>query len=137
MCPPHIGTIDEIAQRILSFTCGVILQYTKPVDVRGDPEGVTRSKVEFHRRILQLEDVVRETEISDVWGLIGGDCALCKPCKAATGEPCQFPTQARTSLEAIGIDVIALLDEHGLDSRFHRDRITWTGCILYNERPPK
>jgi len=46
-------------------------------------------------------------------------------------EPCTYPDRARMSLEAIGIDVIKLLDKFGLDSEFHPDRITWTGCILY------
>jgi predicted metal-binding protein len=133
MCPPHIGTIDEIAQRIRRFTFGFILQYTKPLDVRNDPEGVTRSKVEFHRRILKLEKDLEKGGISDVWGLMGGDCALCRPCKAVSAEPCPYPDQARTSLEALGVDVLALLDTLGLDSRFHSHRITWTGCILYRE----
>jgi predicted metal-binding protein len=137
MCPPHIGTIDEIVERIRRFACGCILQYTEPMDVAHDVEGVTRTKVEFHNRILQLEEALEKNGITKLWGLIGGDCALCEPCRSVTGEPCQFPTQARTSLEALGIDVIALLDEHGLDSRFHHDRITWTGSILYNERQPK
>lgn len=133
MCPPHIGTIDEIAQRIRSYTSGLLLQYTKRMDVAGDPVAVTRSKVEFHKRILQLEEVLKKNGITEHWGLIGGDCALCEPCKAVYAEPCQYPAQARTSLEAIGIDVMALLNELGLDGQFHSDRIVWTGCILYRD----
>jgi len=37
-------------------------------------------------------------------------------------------------LEAIAVDVLALLDNFGLDNGFHAGRIAWTGCILFNER---
>jgi hypothetical protein len=35
------------------------------------------------------------------------------------------------SLESLGVDVVSLLDRFGLDSAFHPDTVTWTGCILY------
>jgi len=66
-----------------------------------------------------------------VWGMVGGSCELCQPCRAAIGEPCPKPEKARMSLESIAVDVIALLDRFGLDSDFHPHRITWTGCILF------
>jgi predicted metal-binding protein len=131
MCPPHVGTVGELAQRIRRYSNAFLLQYAKSMDVVGDPLAVTRSKVEFHQRILQLEEVLKKSRITELWCLIGGDCALCEPCKAANAEPCQYPDRARTSLEAIGVDVMALLDELGLDSTFRADRITWTGCILF------
>lgn len=131
MCPPHVGTLDEIRRKLSRFQRGVLLQYSELLDVRNDGEGVVRTKLDFHHRILQLEDMLNDEGIAPLWGMIGGSCELCRPCRAAAGEPCPQPDEARMSLESIAVDVIALLDRFGLDSRFHPHRITWTGCILF------
>ncbi len=131
MCPPHVGALEEIKARLSEFRRALLLQYSKPLDVRNDDEGVKRTKVEFHHKILRLEESLRNQGIESVWGMIGGSCELCEPCRAKFGEPCPYPDKARMSLESISIDVLALLDRFGLDNKFHPDRITWTGCILF------
>jgi len=131
MCPPYVGSIGEIKARLKKFQRGVLLQYSKSLDVRNDNESLKQSKIDFHNKILQLEEFLRNEGIKHVWGMIGGSCELCEVCGAKLGEPCPYPDKARTSLESIAIDVSALLDKFGWDSKFHPDKITWTGCILY------
>lgn len=130
MCPPHVGGIDELKTRLARYRRGVLLQYSRPLDVRNDVEGLKRTKKELHLKILELEKYLESEGASDVWGMMGGSCGLCEPCRAGLREPCQYPDMARMSLESIAVDVLALLDRFGLDSRFHADRITWTGCVL-------
>jgi predicted metal-binding protein len=133
MCPPRVGSLDEVAVRLQGFPQGVLLRYARPVDVANDWEGVIRAKLEFHRLILRLERRLRRRGMTHLWGLIGGNCELCQICAATEEKPCRHPEKARTSLEAMGVDVIALLGRVGLDGQFHPDRITWTGCILFGE----
>lgn len=141
MCPPHIGTIDEIKYRLKKFQRGVLLQYSQPVNVKSalegfmksGPEGLIKSMLDFQNKVLSLERSLRKQGIEEIWGMLGGNCRLCDPCQAATGEPCLYPKKARNSLESIGIDVITLLNSFGLDSKFRDDKITWTGCILFND----
>jgi len=131
MCPPHIGSLREIKARLQAFQRGVLLRYSESLDVSHDREGVERTKVAFHNKILQLEDFFCENEgVAPKWGMIGGSCGLCPVCLAKFGQPCRYPDRARASLESMGIDVQAFLAEFGLDNRFHPDRITWSGCIL-------
>lgn len=137
MCPPYIGSLEEIRIKLKKFQQGVLLQYVKYLDVRSDSEGVKQTKVDFHNKILQVEDFLREKGVEQVWGMIGGSCGLCDICKARIGEPCLYPDKARTSLEAIAVDVLGLLDKFGLDSKFHADKITWTGCVLLHGTPGK
>lgn len=140
MCPPHVGSIEENAAQLSKFQRAILLQYSKPLDVENDTQGLIQSKIDFHEKILQLEDFARNTagsgsaKVPGVWGLIGGTCELCAECRAKTGEPCPYPERARPSLEALAIDVVALLDRFSLDSRFHADRIAWTGCLLFGSR---
>jgi predicted metal-binding protein len=134
MCPPLVGSLDDARSRLGGHSRGVLLQWTRQLDVRGDHRGVERSRVDFHLKILDLEsELCAAGEARAPWGLIGGSCALCgrERCRAASGEPCEDPDRARTSLEALGVDVLCLLAGFGLDNSFHPDRITWTGCVLF------
>jgi predicted metal-binding protein len=131
MCPPYVGSLEEIRVKLQKFQHGVLLQYSKSLDVKGNKEDVRQTKVDFHNKILQIEEFLSGTRVDRAWGLIGGSCGLCDTCKATVSEPCLYPDKARTSLEAIGVDVLGLLDRFGLDSQFHIDKITWTGCIIF------
>jgi predicted metal-binding protein len=137
MCPPYIGSLDEIKVKLREFKHGLLLQYSKDIDVKGNREGVLRTKKDFHNMVLQIEEFLRARGINQVWGMMGGNCDLCDVCKAKSSGPCAQPDKARTSLEAIGIDVLGLLDKFGLDNEFHTDKIIWTGCILYAWRVPQ
>ncbi len=136
MCPPRVGSLQDIAVRLNEFGQGVILQRSRPVDVANDREGATRTKLEFHHLVLKLERRLKKRGVPRVWGLIGGNCELCQVCTAGEGKLCHHPEKARTSLEAIGVDVVGLLEKLGLDGKFHSDRITWTGCILLGDDEP-
>jgi predicted metal-binding protein len=131
MCPPHIGTLYEIKLRLKNFQRGILLQYWKPLDVASDPEGLRQTKIDFHKKVLKLEERLSKDGLKEMWSMIGGNCALCEVCKVRTAEPCSHPDEARTSLESLAINVVGLLKEFGMDSEFRSDRITWTGCILY------
>jgi predicted metal-binding protein len=139
MCPPHIGSIEEIKDKLRPYWYGVLLQHSQPLNVKNDMEGLIRSKLDFHIMMLQIEDHCRNLidqaggNAEDVWGFIGGTCELCRPCRAVSNEPCPCPERARTSLEALAIDVVHLMREHGLDCEFHPDRITWTGALLLRD----
>ena len=131
MCPPYIGTVDETKSRLAKFLRGVLFQYVRIVDVRNDYAGVMQTKVDFHEKVLRMEEFYINKGITLVWGMMGGSCGLCEVCGAGSGKPCPYPDKARMSLESIAIDVVSLLDKLGLDSKFHHDKITWTGCVLF------
>ena len=133
MCPPHIGSLEEIRGRLKKFQQGVLLQYSKALDVTSDIKGLRQTKVDFHNRVLRLEECLRNKGLRHVWGMIGGNCALCEICKAETGDPCPHPDKARTSLESLAINVMGLLEKFSLNCKFYSDRVTWTGCILFKE----
>ncbi|MFH1625021.1 MAG: DUF2284 domain-containing protein [Pseudomonadota bacterium] len=133
MCPPYVGPIGQIKERLAKYKTGILFQYSEPCDVKKNRKEVEKTKIDFHKRVLQLEDFLNDKGLADVWGLIGGTCGLCTDCYAKLREPCPYPGSARPSLEAMGIDLIALLKRFSLDAEFHSDRITWTGCLLFNQ----
>lgn len=135
MCPPYVGSLEEHKERLKRYKYGILLQYSKQLQVNKDHEGAERATVDFHHKILQIEDFLKSNGKKDVWGMIAGSCYLCNECAAKFNKPCSHPHRARVSLESIGIDVLALLDKFGLDNKFYPDRITLTGCILVKTGP--
>lgn len=134
MCPPHTGTIAEIREKLNMFGTGLLIQYSEALDVRNDQAGLRITKLKLHRVVLETELHLHETIGStDIFGLIGGDCSLCDECEGYREKPCIRPDKARPSLEALGIDVVGLLEELNMESAFQPGRITWTGMVLYNE----
>lgn len=129
-CPPHIGTLQEIKDRLSVYDRGFLLQYERDLDVRNDLPGLLKTKDDFHHKVLELEEYLKKAGSNNVWGLIGGNCGLCQPCKAVTNEPCPYPEEARPSLESLAVDVQQFLAGFGLDLEFRPDRITWTGALL-------
>ncbi|GAH20410.1 unnamed protein product, partial [marine sediment metagenome] len=80
MCPPYVGSIEAHKERLMKYQHGILLQYSKPLDVNRDRKGLEKIKADFHRKILQLEGFLRDKGIKDVWGMIGGSCNLCGEC---------------------------------------------------------
>lgn len=132
LCPPLLGDLQQAQTCLARYDGGVLLQWGRALDTRNDRAGVERSKVDFHRKVLAVEAGLARGGYPDAWGLIGGSCGLCTPCTAVAGEPCPLPRQARPSIEALGVDLLTLLERLGLDAAFHADRITWSGCVLFN-----
>ncbi|MBN2239600.1 MAG: DUF2284 domain-containing protein [Dehalococcoidales bacterium] len=132
-CPPLVGTLEQIKTRLEKYSEGILLQYSKDMEVdKKNAKKINGSKNDFHKKVLEIEKYLHENGITDTWGMIGGNCGLCRTCKAVKNKPCKHPEESRVSLEAIGVDVVSLLEKLGLDSGFHTDRITWTGVVLYN-----
>jgi predicted metal-binding protein len=131
MCPPYVGELDELRAKLGGYRRGLLLRYTNALDVPVQREAVEKTKVDFHKKILQVEDFLREQGFKELWGMSGGSCGLCRECGAKTGKPCPFPDEARMSIEAVGVDVLGMLEKLGQDNQFHPDKLTWTGCVLF------
>jgi predicted metal-binding protein len=130
MCPPQAGSIEETRARLGGYKRGILVECSTPLDVKRDIKGLKKTKLDFHRKILKIENYLKENGASRVLGLIGGNCSLCEPCCSQTGKPCAHTDRARSSLEGQGIDVMELRRKLGLEAAFHADKITWTGCVL-------
>ena len=89
------------------------------------------SKNEFARLMTALEAEAFKMGYRFAAAFAGGDCVLCDVCAGATGEPCNHPFEARPSMEAVGIDVVATAAAAGLAIELPADEHPrWTGLLL-------
>ena len=159
-CPPEVGSLEACRARIATYSHAVVLATTFEVDA-SDRGAVRRTRRAFQETTLALRVAAQRLGLPPrgaersggpaeapavraaapavpagnlgpwVWALPGGTCALCDPCPAETGGACPRPEDAHPSLEALGVDVMGLLERLGWDTAFHPDRVTWVGALLW------
>jgi len=89
------------------------------------------SQNEFARLMTALEAEAFKMGYRFAAAFAGGDCVLCDVCAGATGEACLHPFEARPSMEAVGIDVVATAEAAGLAVELPADEHPrWTGLLL-------
>jgi predicted metal-binding protein len=130
-CPPLVGSLEYWAKRIRSFHRARLILLTVSF-----PEGTSQvelaaTKQPLYRAILQQEQALRESAFPAAYGFVAGQCLVCTNCSANCGGACVYPEKARPSLEAIGIDVMKLLERMGRPIAFESGKVTWVGALLW------
>jgi predicted metal-binding protein len=135
MCPPFAMSVEEFRKVLACYKEAILLQTEGVIDVptNGKPNrDVFVPAGRLHDLVNLGEREAFRSGFRFAAGLIGGCCRLCEACVAIDNSRiCRFPFRARPSMEAMGIDVVATLEQSGLTLTFPvRDRVTWTGLIL-------
>ena len=135
MCPPFVMPVDEFRRVLSCYQEAILLQTEGPINILNDGKpgrDVFAPAGRLHDLVNLGEREAFRSGFRFAAGLIGGCCRLCEVCVAIDNSRiCRFPFRARPSMEAIGIDVVATLEQSGLALAFPvSDRVTWTGLIL-------
>jgi len=141
MCPPNTPTAAESRAALARYSDTLVVQQDIPLTQAavdealaggGDYEARLReSQNEFARLMSALEAEAFKTGYRFAAAFAGGDCVLCDVCAGATGEACLHPFEARPSMEAVGIDVVATAEAAGLAIELPADEHPrWTGLLL-------
>ncbi len=102
-----------------------------PESVADYEQRLRDSKNAFLRLMSALEAEAFKMGYRFAAAYAGGDCELCAVCVGPGGEPCRHPFEARPSMEAVGIDVVATAEAAGLAIEMPAtDRPCWTGLLL-------
>ena len=89
------------------------------------------SQNEFARLMTALEAEAFKMGYRFAAAFAGGDCVLCDVCAGVDGQPCNHPFEARPSMEAVGIDVVATAAAAGLAIELPAaEHPRWTGLLL-------
>ena len=127
-CPPGCGTLEECAQRLKDCTCGILVQSVGELEDSFDVEAMMETEALHKERFQRMLAALRERE-APVLALGAGCCTRCKVC-TYPDEPCRFPGEAISSMEAYGMLVLQVCKDNGLDYYYGADKIAYTGCFL-------
>jgi predicted metal-binding protein len=150
MCPPNIISVDEFAKMLSRYRFGLLVQFEmaygeedirkkfkrKPLQALQEDKDYSQQLTSTMRK---MSDVLCELEKQSLYmgyrfatALTGGCCRLCEECVGPDPmAKCRHPFQARPSMEAMGIDVVATAESAGLRVEFPvKKKAVWTGLLL-------
>jgi predicted metal-binding protein len=150
MCPPAVMTATETRIVLAKYADALVVQMDIPLtqdcvdeqlggrtyaQAKSDAErldGLRKSQNRFDRVMTDLERAAFKLGYRYAAAFSGGECVLCDECVGqASGEKCRRPFEARPSMEAVGIDVVATAEAAGLSVELPaEDHPAWTGLLL-------
>ena len=134
MCPPDVGPIEALMDRIRCYEKGLLYQTVSPLEDSFDIEGMGEAKRAFTQVSQRLLDALRPVLAESALHLSGGGCGLCEKCAKATDEPCRHPDRALASLESYGMDVYNTTRSTDLKYINGVNTVTYFGMVLYSEK---
>jgi predicted metal-binding protein len=150
MCPPAVMASAETAAVLARYSDALVVQLDIPLTQDGVDEqlggrgfaesrsdadelrGLRESQNRFARLMTELERQAFKLGYRYAAAFSGGECVLCDECVGQDSEePCRHPFEARPSMEAVGIDVVATAEAAGLSVELPAvDHPAWTGLLL-------
>ena len=127
-CPPACGTLEQCQTRMHGYTRGLLLQsvghMTKDIDSRCYRETEKRHKQQFEAFCRELRQVYPHALC-----LGAGGCRICAQCSYP--QPCRFPEQAVSSMEAYGLFVTQVCRDAGVPYHYGPRTIAYSACVLF------
>lgn len=128
-CPPYCGTLEESISMAKKFTTGILLQMTGQMEDDFDVECMQKTEQEVKDKLGIFVKQLREKNISCL-PMTAGTCTKCSKCTCPK-EPCRFPEEAFTSMEAYGLIVSDVCNAAGVKYNYGPRTITFTTCVLF------
>ena len=131
-CPPGVGTVAECEKRCGGYNgCLMISTITEVSDITNIEETLA-TRAEHERITNQVGKILRDAGI-EPYILSTEACALCERCAYLDGEPCRMPEKMHPCVESHGINVMPLLEEHGLEFQYGENVVTWISLLFFKE----
>lgn len=131
MCPPAVGTISDLIKKVFGFKHGLLFQTVHQLEDSFDWEGMQKGQAN-HEKVFReiLENVENRDIFKHILPLSAGPCMYCARCAYLVEKKCYFPDKAVSSVEAYGVDVMALLKEYGIPYSNGQNTVSYVGLIL-------
>jgi predicted metal-binding protein len=133
MGPPAIGPIQELMQKVRKFRRGLLFQTVHTISSSFDMKGMIEG-AKVHERVFRdlLKTIRRKYAFGKMLALNAGCCRVCERCAFLDNEPCRHPDEAVSSVEAYGIDAMALQKQAGIPYYSGKNTVTYVGLILFS-----
>lgn len=133
MCPPGVGTFDELKAKACQYHYGLLFQTVHQLSSSFDWKGMMAAKKK-HDLVFRalLSKLKNNHKMQDILPLNAGACEYCQRCAYLDHEKCRFPAEAFPSVEAYGIDVINLEKTCGIPYYNGKNTVSYVGLFLFN-----
>lgn len=142
-CPPNAPDLDLVREALARFSWAVLFKcHVGPLEEYAPGAGQTKEEkrkvLSFHRQSSDVIYALERAAYGDGYhlalGFGGGSCKdyLCQGlvCQFLDSGRCRFPHRSRPAMEAMGIDVIDLINKVGWETFALLDDLTDIPCGL-------
>ena len=142
-CPPHAPDLDLVRRALGQFSWTILLKCdVEPMEEYAPGRGATKTEqkrtLSFHQKsgevVFGLERQAYKDGYHLAMGFGGGSCKdyLCKGliCQFLDSGRCRFPHRARPAMEAMGIDVVKLVNKVGWEVYPLVDDLSLVPCAI-------
>jgi len=142
-CPPYAPDLDLVRRALSRFAWAILFKCdVEPMADYAPGRGATkveqRRTLSFHRKSNEVVCALERQAYKDGYhlamGFGGGSCKdyLCQGmiCQFLDSGRCRFPLRARPAMEAVGIDVVALINRVGWKAYALLDDLSRVPCAV-------
>ena len=142
-CPPHALDLDLVRRALSRFSWAILFKCNVgPIEEYAPGRGATKAEqrrvLSFHQQsgevVYGLERQAYKDGYHLAMGFGGGSCKdyLCQGqiCQFLDSGRCRFPQRARPAMEAVGLDVIALINQAGWQAYALVDDLSVVPCAV-------
>lgn len=127
-CPPACGSLEECAKQIKKYKHGLILQTTGILEDSFDIEVMVETEKTNRATLNKFAEYIYKNYPGSLV-LVAGACTRCNKC-TYPDNPCRFPNEMNSSMEAYGIVVSDVCAANGIPYYYGQNTITYVGCVL-------
>lgn len=142
-CPPYAPDLDLVHRALSRFSWAILFKCNvEPLEDYIPARGATREEkwrtLSFHKKsgevVYALERQAYKDGYDLAMGFGGGSCKdyLCQGmiCQFLDSGRCRFPHRSRPAMEAMGIDVISLINKVGWEAYALLDDLSQVPCAI-------
>jgi predicted metal-binding protein len=142
-CPPYAPDLDLVRRALDRFSWAILFKCdVEPIEEyvpkRGATKAEQRRTLSFHQKSGEVVYTLERRAYKDGYhlamGFGGGSCKdyLCQGmlCQFLDSGRCLFPHRARPAMEAMGIDVVALINKVGWEAYALLDDFSLVPCAV-------
>jgi predicted metal-binding protein len=142
-CPPYAPDLDLVHRALSRFSWAILFKCdVEPIEDyvpgRGETKEEKRHTLSFHQRSGEVVYALERQAYKDGYhlavGFGGGSCKdyLCQGmiCQFLDSGRCRFPQRSRPAMEAMGIDVISLINKVGWEAYALLDDLSQVPCAI-------
>lgn len=133
MCPPDIGEIDELMEKVRQYPQGVLYQTIGEIEDSYDFEGMQDVSKRHEKIGIALQKAIHPLFKKPFLHLSCGGCRICPRCAKLDDQPCRHPDLALPPMEGYGIDVSSTTRSTDLKYINGANTVTYFGLILFQE----
>ena len=130
-CPPGVGDWQMWRDKLHAYDKALIFSTRHELEDSFDIEGMAEGHLQ-HKKLAQMVFAFLQSRQADFCFLGAEGCDLCEKCTYPTS-PCRFPDKASPSIEACGVNVVALTQKCGIHYINGMNTVTYFSAVFLRQ----